>query len=414
MPSAFDALGPVLLSDPVDRSHPLNEGRVSWWLDVPGLDGGAKLYDLMGVAPGTLTNMTTTTSSGWKPTSRPGGYGHLAYDGTDDYVSAAATDAGLLGGLSVFAWVNFRIASHYHHIASKAVSSGAANSPIEFRTDNGGTCTLAAFRANATAYHIWSGPAVSVGVWHHVGVTCADGDLGTTPTFYIDGVPTTASSAGTQGGGTGAVTGSTAPWLIGRRGDGVVQADGAMDDIGVWSRALSAVEVRSLYELSRRGYPDILRRAYPTMLDLTVAGGGASYTLGGTATALTTTTMSDVARRPVVGTAAAQSATTAALIRRTAMAGSAAAQSATTGAVVRRAPLAGSVTGQSAAASIATNRRAPLAGQATAQSGATMADNARRPFSGTCSAGASTSGDLQGGSGSAEADSWMINRRRRR
>src|SRR5690349_1214055 len=74
------------IQNPINQDHPLNHGRVAWWLTLPGLEGGKYLYDLCGRSPGTLTNMTTT-SSGWRGTTRPGGYGHLLFDGSNDVVN---------------------------------------------------------------------------------------------------------------------------------------------------------------------------------------------------------------------------------------------------------------------------------------------------------------------------------------
>jgi hypothetical protein len=163
-------------------------------------------------------------------------------------------------------------------------------------------------------------------------------------------------------------------------------------------------------------------------------GGGTSYTfagasaghcttagalnakrpLGGTSVGLCTANLSDSAKRPFAGTSAGHCTDTGALVRRTALTGSAAGACTTTGAVVRRAPMAGSAAGVCTTQSMADNRSAPLAGTSAGQAATAMADNARRPFSGTCAATSSTSGDIVGGSASAEADNWILMRRRRR
>src|SRR5438045_3728680 len=83
-----NAPGLIRLSDPVNRSHPNNRGKVAWWKVLPGLDGGRQFFDLIGQAHGALTNGPT-----WKPTARAGGLGAIAFDGTDDYVAVANSPA---------------------------------------------------------------------------------------------------------------------------------------------------------------------------------------------------------------------------------------------------------------------------------------------------------------------------------
>jgi hypothetical protein len=39
----------ITLRDPIAK-HPLNVGRVAWWLGLPGLTGGPKWFDLMGLS----------------------------------------------------------------------------------------------------------------------------------------------------------------------------------------------------------------------------------------------------------------------------------------------------------------------------------------------------------------------------
>src|SRR5688500_4148301 len=92
-------------SSAVNLSHPLNRGLVGWWL--PGFGGrtGQVLRDLSGNhTHGTLTNMA---SDDWIPaTGRPGGFGALNFDGSNDHVLNSSPSSLLNGmtGLTISFW----------------------------------------------------------------------------------------------------------------------------------------------------------------------------------------------------------------------------------------------------------------------------------------------------------------------
>ena len=60
--------GQVWTPDPVDRSHPLNQGLTGWWKGVQPLDGGKYLYDLHSSNVGTAGALVGAAT--WS--SRPG------------------------------------------------------------------------------------------------------------------------------------------------------------------------------------------------------------------------------------------------------------------------------------------------------------------------------------------------------
>lgn len=234
-----ESSGPIVLADPVDRSHPLNRGRVAWWLVVPGLEGGRRWFDLMGLNHGALTNLTTP-ASGWRGTTRPGGWGHILFDGVDDIVTAPALSPPTF---TLAAW-GFKTA------AGNGVIVAQANSSV----------SLASYYlriANGSGFHAGSGyreiivPDCSLNAWHHHALTYD----GATLRYYLDG------AAGVSGAATGTPDATTNPCTIGRFGDLSAQYwPGPLDDVAAWDRALSAAEMGAIYDLSRRGYPGVLRR----------------------------------------------------------------------------------------------------------------------------------------------------------
>lgn len=57
--------------NPVNRGHPLNQGKVAWWMVLPHLMGGPNWPDLMSGQKGSLGASTL-----WTPSSvRPGAMG---------------------------------------------------------------------------------------------------------------------------------------------------------------------------------------------------------------------------------------------------------------------------------------------------------------------------------------------------
>jgi hypothetical protein len=76
----------IFLPDPVNKQDPLAQGLIGFWLGLLGLDGGKYLYDIVGNHHGVLTN-----GPKWVESSRPGGYGAISFDGTDDYVDISTS-----------------------------------------------------------------------------------------------------------------------------------------------------------------------------------------------------------------------------------------------------------------------------------------------------------------------------------
>lgn len=244
----------VVLSNPVNWQSPLNRGLVSWWLNLPSLSGGGTTFrDIAGSNHGTLTSMATpsTSTSGWNRTTRRGGWGHLAFDGTNDYVGVpSSTQFDFAGDFSVSAWIYATASTAFVDAVSRATSSLAqqwaleqiSGSRIDFYLQtSGGT-----YRAQNTTK--WS-----VNMWHFVVGTLT----GTTVRVYVDGV---------VGGTTATITGSFSSLpgtkvAMGAAGQNPANYwPGAIDDVRLYNRTLSALEVLALYQGSLQGYPQTLNR----------------------------------------------------------------------------------------------------------------------------------------------------------
>lgn len=245
----YDALGDMIdLENPV-ADDSLNDGLVAWYMALPGLDGGSKLYDLRGLNPGTLTNMAFpgTATSGWGSTTRPGGWGEVRFDGSDDWVNCGPVSSSLGGEFTVSFWAKWNATNNYYFPVTKTVGTGASTNGFEFRNEANTQLSLVGKGGNV----IWSGHGVvTAGQWLFV---CGTFD-GTTSRLYADGrqVASGVLSLGYDSTSTDV--------QIGTRGDFYTYFLGAIDDARVYNRALSAAEVAALYADSRTGYRRTLRR----------------------------------------------------------------------------------------------------------------------------------------------------------
>ncbi len=83
--------------------------------------------------------------------------------------------------------------------------------------------------------------------WAHVAVTYAKGTGTTDPTIFINGEPVTVTETGTPSGAAGNDT--TETFTVGNCSFATGDFDGGIDDPRIYNRALSATEVKRLYEL---------------------------------------------------------------------------------------------------------------------------------------------------------------------
>jgi hypothetical protein len=102
--------------------------------------------------------------------------------------------------------------------------------------------------------------------WRHIAVTKAGADSNFRVKLYVDGVPNP------DPWGYGATTDSPNPWNIGQDGTGYMNVDGSgvMDDLGVWNRELTPLEVYSILTVGRKG--NSLNQVAPVKLNVQQVG----------------------------------------------------------------------------------------------------------------------------------------------
>jgi hypothetical protein len=248
----------VYAAEPMNRHHPLNRGRLAWYLAIPATSGGRQWFDIAGPNHGTLTNMGTGTN-GWRPTTRPGGHGHLLFDGNvaGPQVRAPAV-VGPAGGFSAALWLAVPavasvvlLVSQYQPAASY-LQFFLANDVVQFRIIGTDVGSGLPYIGRAT------GPVATANSWMRLVGTWDGTTTNAGIKVYFNGVQadTTNDGAGTF---VGPSTSAILP-LISCQNAVDAPLTGAVDDVSRWDRPLSPAEVRADHELGRRGYPGVLNR----------------------------------------------------------------------------------------------------------------------------------------------------------
>ncbi len=222
-----------MLGARLNWAHPLNKGLAGFWLMNEG--GGDKLQDLsMNKNVGTLVDMANppTAASGWNPGRKGVG---LNFDGVNDYVDAGnSSSLTPLSEVSISVWLK--------DVGVTGTQKNIINNQYSSVTFKG--ILMYVSTANKMNFRIGNGTITSVGItnnnvtsnWeHYVGTY-----NGTTIKIYRNGVIQT-----TTGSLTGNIEYSGTTFIIGSTGSNT--ANGSIDEVRIWSRALSAQEIMQLY-----------------------------------------------------------------------------------------------------------------------------------------------------------------------
>lgn len=233
------------LTDPVERSHPLNYGLFGEWAVAPGIAGGGILRNLLGRNHGTLTNGPTWGGA----QGRPGGFGAINLDGSDDCIVCPTVPViPDNGAFTLAAWLRNNSDSSSASAQSVFnVGASGGNSPRLFLRWESSVSGWIFDTATTTLVNILgSATSFTAGVWFHLAIA----STGTSTQLYKDGIAVGAA-------GTGAVkdtsTSDLFNWGRFRSGD-VRPWGGTMDQLMLWTgRTLSDADVWRLYTETRLG-----------------------------------------------------------------------------------------------------------------------------------------------------------------
>jgi hypothetical protein len=252
-----------VLGQPLNLSHPLNQGLLAYWLGLPGMAGG-QLLDISGRSNhGTLTSF---------PAWCGGVVGQaLQFDGVDDVVTVAnetSFDLERTAPFTIAAWM-YPIAprtggeaSYVIFTKSNASNRGWGMTPV---WNNAGTTNVTQVRA--LMINTFPGNVLvrrgttdlTNNRWWHVAATYDGTSTAAGLLLYVDGAAETV--AGTTATLTATILHDNAPTIGGVNATNWFP--GAIGDLRVYNRTLSATQIMQLYELSRRGYPGVLNQTTP-------------------------------------------------------------------------------------------------------------------------------------------------------
>lgn len=253
-------------ASPVNWQHSLNVGRQVWWIVMPGALGGGTWRDITNHKNvGVLTSMGNI-NNGFKPTTRLGGWGSMLFDGTAGYIAGPSV-IGPQHGMSCAAWArissfsaNGLLVSMYNQNLGNAylqfayLSTGAGFARIQ------GSGIDTNYIGRSTA-----GGLLSANIWYRLLMTWDGGTSATGINYYINGIQL--ASVISNGGSFVAPNSTSIPIWIGAQeaATPVSFSFGSLDDVSIWSRAISAAEVRQDFLLSQFSYPGVLNRLPITM-----------------------------------------------------------------------------------------------------------------------------------------------------
>jgi hypothetical protein len=210
-------------------------GLVGAWVPSLGVTGGT-LRDASGRGyHGTLTNMDAATD--WQTS----GGGSLDFDGTNDYAPCGKRiNASLANHLTLAMWARFDKISGTQGLLSTVSSSGNQGQQLEIGRQTGKFSWL----QNAVTLDAVATNAIATGE-HFVALTRTGTTDNWTITFFVDDQPADAHATSANQRSDGGIGNFT----ISRAGDLNRQYfDGALQGAAAWQRALTAAEIKALYQ----------------------------------------------------------------------------------------------------------------------------------------------------------------------
>lgn len=247
----------VDLSNPVNKSDPLNRDLTNWWLHLPGGGKGNTLLDLCRRAPLTLSSDVVRSGS----MGRAGGMGSVRFDGDNSYASGAITP--LSRPLTVTGWVMQHTAASGGRNLVRHDSG--ANDGWAIVITNGFPDYLA-FAWGGVEIYYFTTLSMSLNTWRFF--ACTVPNNGGTAVGYLSDANGTLM---TQSSATGSMIGTPNQMHIGGLSWFSAAIDGSIDDVRIHNRVLSATEIRAIYQASRQGYLTQLNHNYSVAIDSATA-----------------------------------------------------------------------------------------------------------------------------------------------
>lgn len=220
-----------VVSKPSQYNINLQSGLIAWWtMDGADVLNGVALDKSGNSKNGNLINIATTTFY------KAGKIGQaFNFDGSNDYIKASSDIIGM-GASTTSAWIYAR--SYGQSNMGRIIDNGkfileatSTNSTFGFSSDGFTTQAVAATNA------------LPLNKWVHIVITRNPSG---TANFYINGV-----LSGTANQSSGTPIAGTTNVIVGNISAANATFDGLIDDVRIYNRALSATEVKQLYNMGQ-------------------------------------------------------------------------------------------------------------------------------------------------------------------
>lgn len=235
--------GAITYGQALTRRNSLARALDAFWLGLPGLSAGLRLWDYAGLHPGTLVNGPV-----WVP--GPNGFGSLFFNGSDDQVSIGAPFVTATDNFTLSAAFRAGAVSTPHCVVANGVDG--AGYALFCGGDVSGAATIAALYGGIR--WIDSGLSFTNGRDYYA---CLSRSNGTTR-LWVDGVRYVEDTGGGPGTPATSVT-------IGSQG-GMRYHNSAVHAVLLRTRGFADADAVADYQQWRLGFPGLLsRRPAPTL-----------------------------------------------------------------------------------------------------------------------------------------------------
>jgi hypothetical protein len=246
--------------NPVNRRHPLAQSLRHLWLPLPGLIGVRRVYDLASAAGQTLAARFDAASGGsgyptWQRWYGPGGPVSVGFEGTESLLETDINPSTWGSTFTIFAAVRPTAASDYRGIAGD--HSGTAGIIFGQHWSAAGGWVFGVGDGTAPNSFPTKVAVSSLTLNEPVHLVMS---VGANLVVYVNGVEAASIAV--------PAVSHAFTFPIGRAyNDTNRYFQGQIQHVGVYTRALSALDAASLYREWRTGWPGLLRRHPETMWD---------------------------------------------------------------------------------------------------------------------------------------------------
>ena len=249
------------IGQPVNWGAPLNRGLLAWWLRPPVQVSTVRFLDMRQWHHATLTG-----GPSWGGPSHTRSWGSLVLDGSNDY-GAIGDPVSLrpAASLTISAW--FKTSMTTRGMMLSSYNGNLTLAQLEIGRNTAGYVDLSIRTGTGSGTTTeYTGATYHDGAWHQVVGTHDDN---VQDAIYVDGKQVLTGSAAS-----GSMNGETQNWCIGCENGGSNFFNGALNDIRLYNRVLSASEVAMLYQAGKSGYTHELNWLRPIVGKRAAAAGG--------------------------------------------------------------------------------------------------------------------------------------------